>query len=224
VLIDLARQAGTPVPRYEAVFDVGDLGAAVIQERAAGRLADTATVDLIDGLIALAELRRGVLAGTEFANSPMPLYLSKSGPGYCLHEPLRSYSRRSRALLEAIEAAAGECDDIEGDDLVHFDYHLGNVLVDPDRPHLVTAILDWDSTRPGSIGVDFAILAFDLTLRGTHQLQHRVEEHFVATTDPELRSKIWAHAALRLVDWSIRHHSPPVTEHWLQIGEEHMTC
>jgi aminoglycoside phosphotransferase (APT) family kinase protein len=152
----------------------------------------------------------------------MSLYLSASGPGFCLHEPLQSYSPRSRSLLEAIEATASDSDYLEGEDLVHFDYHLGNVLVHPDRPELVTAILDWDGARPGLIALDLAILAFDLTLRGPNTLQKRVEEQLIASTDSALLARIWAHASLRLVDWSIRHHGPQVTDHWLQVAEDHM--
>lgn len=221
-LMEIARGAGLPVPRYEAVVDVGALGAAVLQERAVGRLPGPASAELVKGLIALAELRRGLHAGTAFAARPMALYLGASGPGFCLHEPLRTHSPRSAAVLDAIEALAGPEDWLVGDDLVHFDYHLGNVLVDPERPEIVTALLDWDGARSGALAIDLAILVFDLTLRTPGPLVDQVESHLVATTDPEVVPRVWAHAALRLVDWAIRPHSPTVVDHWLSVAENHL--
>ena len=221
-LLDVARNAGVPVPRYEAVIDVGELGVAVIQEFARGVLATTVTAGLIERLIELAEVRRGLLLATPHDARPMKLYLRSSGPGFCMHEPLRSYSPRSAKLLEAIEAVGVSLDEVVGDDLVHFDYHLGNVLVDPDRPDVVTSVLDWDGARAGRVGLDLAILAFDLTWRAPGALQSQVEDHLLTTTAADLIPGLWAHASLRLVDWAIRHHTPADVEHWLGVAEAHL--
>ena len=221
-LMEIARDAGTPVPRYEAVVDVGALGAAVFQERAPGRAPGEVTSELVERLIELAELRRGLLAGTDYARRPMPLYLGRSGPGFCQHEPLRAHSARTARLLEAIEALADPDDSVVGDDLVHLDYHLGNVLVDPDRPGVVTAVLDWDGARAGCLALDFAVLAFDLTWRSPGPLQERVEAHLTATTEPALVRRVQAHQALRLVDWSIRHYGGDEIGHWLRVAEDRL--
>lgn len=221
-LMELARAAGTPLPRYEAVFDVGELGAAVLQERAFGQRPTTVSAELVEQLIDLVELRRGILAGSPFSGRPMPMYLASSGPGWCLHEPLRAYSPRTAALVEEIEALAGDNDSVAGDDLVHLDFHLDNILVDPDQPGKVTAVLDWDGARAGLVGIDLAILAIDLTRRAPSTLQHRVESHLLATTPADLVPRMWAHAGLRLVDWAIRHHGPEQVDHWVAITEEHL--
>lgn len=221
-LMDLAWEAGIPLPRYEAVFDVGDLGAAVIQERAFGQTPTAVSPNLVESLIDLVERRRGILAGTSFSGRPMPVYLASSGPGWCLHESLRSYSTHTAALLQEIEALAGTVDHVVGDDLVHLDYHLGNILVDPDQPGTVTAILDWDGARAGTVAIDLAILAFDLTRRAPRPLQRRVESQLLATTPADLVPRIWAHAGLRLVDWAIRHHGPDDVDHWVRVTLEHL--
>lgn len=221
-LMAIAREAGLPVPRYEAVIDVGKLGAAIIQERAPGHVPGAITPGLVQRLLDLTELRRGLLAGTAFEGRPMPLYLTESGPWSCLHESLRAYSARSAALADAIRATAGGEDYLVGADLVHYDYHLGNVLVDPEDPSRITAVLDWDGARPGSVAIDLAILAFDLTRRSPGHLQAKVEAQLLASTDPAQVPKVWAHAALRLVDWAIRHHEPEVVGHWLAVGEAHV--
>ncbi len=221
-LMELARKVGIPVPRYEAVFDVGELGAAVIQELAVGARPESVSADLVEELIELVDLRRGVLAGTAFSGRPMPMYLASSGPGWCLHEPLRVHSTATASLLDQIEALAADEDFVVGDDLVHLDYHLGNVLVDPDRPGKVTAVLDWDGARAGLAGVDLAILAFDLTRMGPRSLRERVETHLRAITPDDLVARMWAHAGLRLVDWTIRHHGPDDVDHWVAVTKEYL--
>jgi hypothetical protein len=221
-LMELARGAGLPVPRYEAVIDVGGLGTAVIQERAPGCTPGAVTSGLVERLLELAEVRRGLLAGSAFAARPMPLYLGRSGPGFCQHDPLRSHGARTAALLEAIEALAASGESVVGDDLVHFDYHLGNILVQPDRPDVVTAVLDWDGARAGCLALDLVILAFDLTWRSPGPLQERVEAHLTATTEPGLVRRLEAHQALRLVDWSIRHYGPDELDHWLGVAERRL--
>lgn len=221
-LVEIARAVGQPAPAFEAVVDIGQLGAAVLQERAAGRVPDAPEEGLVESLLDLAERRRGVLRGTRFCDRPAPLYLTSPGPGFCLHEPLRRYSPRSARLLAVIRTIGAGGDSLVGTDLVHFDYHLGNVLVDPENPEMVTAILDWDGARAGLVALDLAILAFDLTGAGFQALRRRVEDRLQATTDRDIRPRLWAHVALRLVDWSIRHHTPERTEHWLGVAEDHL--
>lgn len=220
-LMERARAAGVPLPRYEAVIDVGELGTAVLQERAIGLRPTTITTELIDQLLHLAEVRRGILAGTEFSGRPMPIYLSSSGPGWCLHETLRAHSAATASLLDEIEALAGDEDFLVGDDLVHLDYHLDNILVDPDQPDRVTAVLDWGGARPGLVAVDLAILAFDLTCKAAHPIRHRVETHLVATTSADVVPRLWGHAGLRMVDWAIRHH-PGNVDHWVMVTSAHL--
>ena len=220
--MDAARVAGVPVPRYEAVVPIGDLGVAILQERIEGQTPDVVTATLIEHVLELADLRRGLLVDTADADSVMPLFLTSPGPGFCLHDTLRTFNGRTRVLLEAIEATTGpENDHLRGSDIVHFDYHLGNVLVSPDLPDRVVGIVDWGGARPGSVSLDSAILAFDLTWRTPATLQQRVENHLLATSDASEVAKVWAHASLRLLDWSIRHH-PHDVEHWATAASRHL--
>jgi hypothetical protein len=149
-LMALARRAGVPVPMWEAVVGLGPLGTAVLQACVVGGVPDGVSEALAGALVGLADKRRGLLAGTAFAGMPMPLYLTSPGPGFCLHEPLRAFGPKTAALLERVHAVGERHGDhLVGDDIVHYDYHPGNVLVDPDRPDVVSWVVDWGGVRPG---------------------------------------------------------------------------
>jgi aminoglycoside phosphotransferase (APT) family kinase protein len=155
----------------------------------------------------MCERRRNVVA-----RGSSSLYLVDDGPGFCLHGTLRSYSPRAALLLERIEARGAEQDATSGRDLVHYDFHLGNVLVDPDNTNHVTAIVDWNGVRAGDVALDLVLLRFDLERRAP-ELAPLVGVHDVS---------LCAHAALRLVDWAIRH-APDQVDLWLTVGERYLT-
>jgi hypothetical protein len=184
---------------------------------------EVVTPGFVDRMVELASLRQDLLAGTGYAARPFDLHLTASGPGFCLHGPLRDHDDRTRALLAAIEeqgarqVAAGP---VPTDDLVHLDFHPGNVLVDPADPSVVTAVVDWEGARAGPIGLDLAILAFDLSWRDPGQ-SDRVARILGDATEPVLLRSLWAHASLRLVDWSLRHF-PHDLDHWLAVSWQHL--
>jgi Phosphotransferase enzyme family len=222
-MMDLAADAGVPVPRYEAVVPLADGGVAVVQERIVGVTPELVTPGLIDRLLKLVECRRGLTAGTAFAGQPLPLYLRSDGPGFCLHDPVRTFSATTAVLLDAIEDAVDDDDDdqLDGVDVVHLDFHIGNVLVDPGDPARVVAIVDWGGAAPGQVELDLAILAFDLTWRSPGPIQERVERHLLETTEQRLFAKVWAHASLRLLDWTVRHF-PHDIDHWTTVAARHL--
>ena len=83
---------------------------------------------------------------------PIALYLRSSGPGFCLHEPLDGYDRRTRRLLDWVRAVGEQHDTADGDDLVHVDFHPGNMLFSGDR---LTGVVDWAIRHHGPADVDF---------------------------------------------------------------------
>src|SRR5882724_10294253 len=203
-LMNAARAVGVPAPEYEGVFELADGSIAVVQERANGVPVEAVSESLVAAMLDHADRRvRAVPAGLD--RGPLPLFLCGDGPGYCLHGPLRDHSAATRELLRRVEAVGATVADPSGDDIVHGDYHLGNVLVDEDDPDSITAIVDWGGARSGPIGVYGVILAFDLGWRCA-PLCARVVEHLRASTSNVMFGALWAHASLRLVDWAIRHH------------------
>lgn len=220
-LMDLARAAGVPAPRYETLIPISSGDMAILQEVAVGTPPTVASMTITEELIELCERRRGLLGGHEASTQTSSLHLREDGPGFCLHAPLAQHDGRTRALLARIEAIGGgpDGDLLGGDDVVHFDYHLGNVLVQGQR---VSAIVDWVGTRAGHVGLDLAVLAFDLSQRpGGRASFERVERHLLGTTPPELVRQLWAHVGLRMVDWSLRH-DPQNADHWIDVAWRHL--
>jgi hypothetical protein len=219
-LLEVARAAGVPAPRYEAVIPLRRGDVAIVQELAEGRpVGERPSAAVVEQLIELAERRRGLLRGHPLAAEATSLYLLGDGPGFCLHGPLAGHDQRTRWLLERIEAIGAEpgADVLAGEDLVHFDYHVGNVLV---GAWGVTAIVDWGGARAGDIGLDLALLAYTLGGVGD-RLAERVERRFTDTTAPAIVRRLWAHVSLRLVDWALRHH-PESVDRWLAVAPRYL--
>jgi aminoglycoside phosphotransferase (APT) family kinase protein len=105
-----------------------------------------------------------------------------------------------------------------GDDLVHVDYHAGNVLVDENGT--ISAVVDWNGTARGDARFAIVVLRFtgppgQLPLDTAARIDEAIDDEL---TPDELRP-YWAALSLRLVDWSIRHFTDPATEHWLDLAE-----
>jgi aminoglycoside phosphotransferase (APT) family kinase protein len=218
-LVAIARRAGIPAPRYEDVVPLRDGGVVVLQEFIAG-VRPEPSAGMATSLLRFAERRRGLLTGTAFADEATPLFLTEDGPGFCLHGPLRQHDRRTRRLLDWIEAVGRAGSNVSaGTDLVHFDYHLGNVLADRGDQTTVVAILDWDTAGPGDVAIDGVVLALDLVLYDADaRLIEQIADHLVQTTTEDALRASWAHGLLRLVDWRLRH-SPDDDLSWLPRAE-----
>ncbi|WP_235854152.1 aminoglycoside phosphotransferase family protein [Nonomuraea aridisoli] len=202
-LLSVARAAGIPAPGYELVHPP-----IVVQQLLPGAVARVPTARTVADMVDVNRRCRGLLAGRADL-PPLRLHLRDDGPGFCLHGSLRAYDSRTRRLLDQIEEIGHAFPDtLEGDDLVHTDFHPENVLVD--ETGSVTGVIDWDGATRGDADFDLFTLRFDLALRA-----------------PELRVDVsdtvapvcWAHMSLRQVDWAIRHFSASDVTLWLDIAE-----
>jgi hypothetical protein len=215
VLLAAARSYGIPAPRYELVEELPS-AVVIVQELLPGRPPEAIGRHTVESMIEVNRRCRGLLS--DHRGPPAPsLYLLADGPGFCLHEPLARYDRRTTRLLDAIrEIGAAEPEHLPGDDLVHFDFHPENVLIDSDGS--VTGVVDWDAVGRGNGDFDLITLRFDLARRAPDLgrwlgglLADRVPDHVARVC--------WAHMSLRLVDWSIRHLTPTDVDAWLEVAE-----
>jgi hypothetical protein len=216
-VLDAARQHGLPVPQYQLLAEVPG-GVGVVQERLPGRPPEVIDRPLLESMIALTERFTGLAA-----DLPVPsMYLLESGPGFCLHESLERYDDRTRRMLEWVhEVGQDEPSGMTGDDLVHLDFHTGNVLVD-DAGEL-TGIVDWDGIGSGDRRFGLVTLRFDAHVRLPGTNLAWFDRLLESELSPAVLRLYWAHMSLRLVDWSIRHHTPADTTEWLNFAETRMT-
>lgn len=214
-LLEVARSAGVPAPRYELVQELPS-AVVIVQELLPGRPATTVGRRTVASMVAVNGRCRGLLADRHDLPAPS-LYLLADGPGFCLHEPLARYDRRTARLLAQIHevgAAGPRC--LSGDDLVHLDFHPENVLIDD--AGTVTGVVDWDAIGRGNGDFDLITLRFDLARRAP-DLGRWLGEQLADRVPGEVTRVCWAHMSLRLVDWSIRHQTPADVHAWLDVAE-----
>lgn len=215
-VLDLARRVGIPTPRYEYVVELPG-ATAIVQERLPGQ--NPATIDqrrLVEAMLKINQRFANLLVGLPDIPAPN-LYLRESGPGYCLHEALASYDRRTRRLLEWVRTVgAAESARIDGNDLVHMDFHPGNVLVD--RNGTITGVVNWNWAWRGDRRFDLVTLRF-MVGGPDASVAAWLDEIIDAELPRSIRRLYWAHMSLRMVDWAIRHHGPSDVDGWLAVAE-----
>jgi hypothetical protein len=210
--VAVARAAGLPVPRYELTADVGGTFV-VVQELMPGTPPAVVDRRLVEEMVALNGRMAGLLA--DRPAEPVRLYLRESGPGFCRHEPLAGYDRRTARLLDWVREVGAERDTADGNDLVHLDYHPDNLLVHNGH---ISGVVDWDGAGRGDRHFDLVTLRFDLSRRAP-ELTGWLDRLLRDTVPAGRLRAYWAHMSLRLVDWSIRHHGSAAVEEWLSIAE-----
>jgi hypothetical protein len=217
-LVERLRQLGYPIPRFIVADDVGGV-TVMLQEYVEGTVRDDVSDEVIAKLLLLNCLQAGAggSATTDWTNYIVGSLLHGC-TGYCVHQPLREYDRRTSALLETIRAAGAAVEELPSGDVVHVDFHHRNVLVTGDA---VSAVIDWEGCRSGDSAFDLATLAFGLSVaQVSARARDQIVEEFRQRAAPDARRAYIAHMALRQVDWSIRHRTAEDVDHWLRVSSE----
>lgn len=211
----LRIEAGWPAPEQQ-LFDT-DACLLILQAFMPGRNVTMLSHDLVDSLFELHErrLRLAVPSATDQWGQDMIEILVEGGNGYCLHDPLRQFDRRTRRIVDRIEEIGRSLDplDLGGLEIVHGDLHPRNLLEESGR---LTAVIDMDYVRVGDA-------AFDLTMLALCSLE--------VTTEPGVRSRLFARGIdelaeprrsayvagllLRFLDWPIRKSRTDEVEFWI---------
>ena len=213
-LLAVGRAHGVPAPRYELVQELPG-ATAVVQELLPGSAPAAPSRRTIESMIEVNQRCRNILADRD---DPAPsLYLREDGPGFCLHGPLADYDQRTARLLAEIEeVGAAVPEHLAGTDLVHFDFHPENVLVD--GAGTVTGVVDWDGAGRSHGYFDLFTLRFDLARRAP-DLGRWLAGQLQGTAPDDVVLACWAHMSLRLVDWVIRHFTAPYVTTWLGVAD-----
>lgn len=140
-LLAEAKAAGLPVPRHDLIVELDGGIVALVQERLPGRPASRLDAEAIDAMVAVNERFAGLLA--DRADVPTPaLRLGPDHPDPSTTAALIDHSARSRHLLERIRGIAETAPPtIAGDDLLHPDLTVGNVLYESGQ---VSGVVDWN--------------------------------------------------------------------------------
>jgi Phosphotransferase enzyme family len=215
-LAGIARAVGVPAPRYELIAELPSVTAAV-QELLPGTPPAAVTSRTVRSMVELNSRLRGLLAGRPDL-LPASLYLRTDGPGFCLHGPMAHYDRHTARLLDQIEEAGAELPErLPGDDLVHFDFHPDNVLVD--QSGAVTGVVDWAGAARADGTLDLMTLRFDLARRAP-ELGRALGALLKESALPSVWLACWAHMSLRIVDWAIRELTAGEVDAWLRVAAE----
>lgn len=211
----LRSEAGWPVPFQHVVHADGWLF--VAQQFMNGEAVDRLSAPMVEDLMTLHRSRLGLApadAECQWGADQIEILVS-GGRGYCLHEPLRSYDKRTRRVVERIESIGRELvpDQLAGNDIVHADLHPGNLLETDGR---IAAVVDLDYARTGDAAFDLAFLAVSSI---ACPCDPTVRDNLVAvgldSLDPSRRQAYVGNLLLRLLDWPIRKSRTEEIEFWL---------
>jgi aminoglycoside phosphotransferase (APT) family kinase protein len=209
------RGAGYPAPAVELAVQVGG-GVAVVWELLPGAPVSRVTHALLGQALALNERQAGALAGRPGVPA-FRLFLTGDGPGFCLHQPLREHSARARRLERWVSAVGSRGPDVlPGDDAVHADYQLSNILASRGR---ITGVVDWDGAARGDRRLDLVTLRFGLHAAAAEPGVTERLDRLLDGVPPDLLAPLWAHMSLRMTDWAIRHFTPADVGRWLDLAE-----
>jgi aminoglycoside phosphotransferase (APT) family kinase protein len=215
-LVERLRAQGYPIPRYAIADDLGGV-TVMLQEYLAGTVSDEVSAATVETLLALngVQADEGDREAGEWS-AYIAGSLLQGCDGYCLHQSLRDYDRRTVALLETIRATGETVSDLPSGDVVHIDFHHRNVLL---AGGAVAAVIDWEGCRSGDAAFDLVTLAFGLTVACVPAAaRERVWDEARRRAAPDALRAYVAHMALRQVDWSIRHRTAADVDHWLVVA------
>jgi hypothetical protein len=211
----LRIEAGWPVPRQRTVETPGCL--LVLQSFMPGDPIQNLTSGLVDELLLLHGRRLGLgeePAGERWAKRLIRT-LVEGGRNYCLHESLRGYDARTAGLVAEIEAFGARVgpDDLGGHDIVHWDWHLGNLLT---HSGILSAIIDTDFCVGGDAAFDLVTLALSsTTVTCAADVRRNLFDRALGPLPPVRRTAYLGHLFIRVLDWPIRRGNDNEVEHWL---------
>ncbi|MHB1518480.1 MAG: aminoglycoside phosphotransferase family protein [Acidimicrobiales bacterium] len=211
----LRLDGGWPVPRQQTVEDGQCLF--VLQQLMPGRPLEEIGHRIVDQLLVLHSKRLGLARPGDPSHWPTALIeiLTVGGHGYCRHESLSSHDQRTARLVAGIEEFGRTLrpGDLAGADIVHWDWHPGNLL---EVGESLSAVVDTDFVVTGDAAFDLVMLALtSLTVRSEPGVRRRL---FRAAFDDldEIRARAYlGHLFIRLIDWPIRRGSAGEIDFWL---------
>ena len=198
------RSFDYPAPRYELIGTFEEQRYAIQELMPGKRLLDSElTPQIISRLIELNRTHRGRAPSTNSDwMATLRHSLTEGFEDYCRLDAMREHSPDLLRFLQGIAEANLDAPH-PANDVVHWDFHHGNILVDGND---VTGVVDWDGVRTGDASFDLATLLFYLY---PHREARKplLDEAFAHSSRDAFQIYL-AHMIVRQLDWSIRKHPP----------------
>ena len=216
----LRTEAGWPVPA-QIVIDVDDVRF-VIQEFMHGVPPHCLDDRLLDELLDIHGRRIGMARDGDPIHWPDSLIstLAVGREGYCLHSSLYDFDPRTRDLVKRIEnfGSAISPSEFAGNDIVHWDFHPGNLLTSEGS---LSAVVDTDFALVGDAKFDLVALAIvSMSVPCEPGVRTRLTSAALDDLDDLATQAYLAHFLLRLIDWPIRRGRLDEIDFWLQKADE----
>jgi len=215
------RALGYPAPEYLIVGETGGVRYAV-QQMLSGELLihSTVTPPRLAAILALNRLQRS--RAPEPGANWLPELSRSIFAGfeeYCRVDTMRNHSPETRRMLDRFQRIAEVAGDAPcpASDVVHWDFHGGNILVEGDR---ISGVIDWDGLRLGDASFDLMTLLF-YSYREEHVRRPLWDEAQSYSSERVLRLYL-AHVIIRQLDWSIRNHSRHVSDFFTGFARDLM--
>jgi aminoglycoside phosphotransferase len=216
VILQHLRYLGYPVPGYLFSGVINDAGY-LIQQALPGNPLPVLPVTYLPQVLELNQLQRGqVLKGPYDWPQRIIQTVLYGGEGYCLLNPLKTYSEASASLLARLHKIVQTQTSLKcrTQDIVHFDFTPANILVDQDK---ISGVIDWQDPCAGDCTFDLVTLMFYSFDQPA--MWEGLKQTILARIEASLMQLYLAHLVLRQVDWSIRHHTQERVNYWLIVAE-----
>jgi aminoglycoside phosphotransferase (APT) family kinase protein len=206
-VLSMLRAAGLPVPRHDLVMRLTDGKVTVVQERLPGEHVTHLDAGVVDEMVAMNERLAGLLVHRPDVPPP-PAFPALAAGEHPWQETLGRYNQRSRRVLQRLlELDDGEPFEMIGDDVVHTDYSLGNVLFDEHGK--ISGIVDWNfgiargDRRSALLGMRDHLVNEGDSHEGQQAAIDRLDEIFNATLDADLLHIYRVHRSVHSVHYSM---------------------
>lgn len=202
------RRRGYPAPRLGASGRTAGL-LFWLQERLSGTALDRVErapdhrllLRLLPELFRLNDAQAGLGTGQAGWRELITTTLTVGGDGYCLHATLSSAAPEILRAVRRIGERHGDAIP-DGDDYVHYDFSLANLLSDGST---ITGVIDINPPAlAGDRAFDLATLLF--YLYDNDELRDRLWARILDLTGRPAAAAYLAHMLLRQVEWSLRHY------------------
>lgn len=201
LVTDRLRALGSPVPEYRLLGEFADGAVYWVQGALPGAPPRALTDGHLDQLLALIDLQAGrAISGEQDWSDYVTRVVFTGESGWA--GSLRGHSGATLEVLGRIErAVAGKRGYRRvGDDIVHGDLGLGNLLAHGGR---ISGIVDWDAAGCGDRALDLAKLFFYSYENAP--IRERLRGRIVALAGHDGLCVYAAYTILAQLDWSIGH-------------------